>query len=200
MVGTLLQTYAQDNVFTLKSPSVSIDSLTNIIENRERNLEVVKNRNLADSLNMLVEDYALLSNLWQKEYETVQGIASKFTNIAPLLSESDSVFIGSLPDLQQVPTSLIRHYKIITQIIDVENRINELEQVISKKTEACYQLNVDPMTVIPELISADLESIYSQILQIKDSELPSFSPIQKEYFEKNIIDRYNNFEKYFTNE
>ncbi len=200
MMSIVLHTYAQDSITTLDSPAASIDSIINIIESREHNLVEVKKSNRADSLTVLVEDYALLSNLWQIEYEKVHGIALKFGNIEPLLSESDSVFINVLPDIQQVPISLMEHYKLITQIKEVQNRINEIEQVISKKMDACTQLNVDPVTVIPSLISADLESIYSQILQIKNSGLTSFSTVQQEYFEKNIIDRYNNFEKYFTNE
>lgn len=199
IVSSVFHTFAQD-CNTINPPSTAIDSLINIIENREQNIDAVKKSNLADSLNVLVENYALLSNLWQKEYETVRVLTCKYKNIEPLLSESDSIFLGTLPDVKYVPTSLIEHYKLITQIIDVQKRIDELEQVISKKTEACIQINADPMTVIPGLISLDLESVYLQILQIKDSGLPTFSSSQKEYFEKNIIDRYNNFEKYFTNE
>ena len=30
--------------------------------------------------------------------------------------------------------------------------------------------------------------------------MPTFSNAQKQYFDKNIKDKYNNFEKYFANE
>ncbi len=177
-----------------------IDSIINIIEQKEISIESVKKNQLPDSLSSLIEDYAQLASFWEIEYEKMKKQALDFQKIQVLLSESDSVFISDLPDAGIVPLSLKNHYDLISQISNIQTKINDIEKTIDEKTDICKQINVDPMTIVPNFISSDLESLYSRIVHIKETGLTTFSNQQKKYFEDNIICKYNNFEKYFTNE
>jgi len=177
-----------------------IDSIINVIEQKEINIESVKKNQLPDSLSSLIEDYAQLASFWEIEYENIYKQALDLQKIQVLLSESDSVFISDLPDVGIVPLSLKNHYDLISQISNIQTEINDIEKTIDEKTDICKQINVDPMTIVPNFISSDLESLYSKIVQIKETGLTTFSNQQKKYFENNIIGKYNNFEKYFTNE
>lgn len=195
------QTHVIPSLYEVPSTSERMDSLLSVINDREKELEQIrKDKARADSLDVLVDDYALLVNLWQKEYQQEKQSSDKYTSLVCLLSESDSVFNMELPDISIVPASLKHHYNLIKQVISIQNEIERVKNEIEEKSKACISLNQDPMAVIPKLISGDLDAIYEQIAEVKESGLPSFSDVQKQYFDNNIRGEYNNFEKYFTNE
>lgn len=195
------QTHVIPSLYEVPSTSERMDSLLSVINDREKELEQIKkDKARADSLDVLVDDYVLLVNLWQKEYQHEKKSSDKYTSLVCLLSESDSVFNMELPDISVVPASLKNHYNLIKQVISIHNDIVRINYEIDEKSKACIALDQDPMAIIPKLISADLDAIYEQIAEVKETGLPSFSDAQKQYFDDNIRGEYNNFEKYFTNE
>ncbi|MFG6386517.1 MAG: hypothetical protein K1V80_08615 [Muribaculaceae bacterium] len=195
------QTHVISSLYEVPATSERMDSLLSAINDREKELEQIKKDKVrADSLDALVDDYALLVNLWQNEYHHVKNTSDKYNSLVCLLSESDSVFNMELPDISIVPASLRNHYNLIKQVISIRNDIERVKNEIDEKSKACIALNQDPMAVIPQLISDDLDAIYDQIAEVKETGLPSFSNVQKKYFDDNIRGEYNNFEKYFTNE
>lgn len=195
------QTTIIPSLYEVPSPSERIDSLLSVINDREKGLEQIKkDKARADSLDVLLDDYVLLVLLWQEEYKHVKKTSDIYSSLECLLSESDSVFNMKLPNIAIVPTSLMNHYNLIKQVISIQNDIKRVEREIDEKSKACMALNQDPLAVIPQLISADLDTIYEQIAEIKETGLPTFSVAQKKYFDNNIRGKYNNFEKYFENE
>lgn len=195
------QTQMIPSLYEVPSTSERMDSLLSVINDREKELEQInKDKVRADSLDALVDDYVLLVNLWQKEYLSVKNTSDKYNSLECLLSESDSVFSMELPNISIVPTSLRYHYNLISQVVSIQRDIMRIENEIDEKTKACIALDQDPMAVIPKLISADLDAIYEQIAEVKETGLTTFSVAQKKYFDDNIRGRYNNFEKYFANE
>lgn len=181
--------------------AASIDSINSVINLREASLESIrKDKDRADTLNNLVDDYALLAQIWEDKYNDLASSTESYKPIIILFSESDTVFTADLPDVSLVPTSLMNHYNSLSQISSIQKDIQKIEKKIEDKTKACQELNQDPLNVIPQLISDDLESLYLAISKIKDSGLTTFSDEQKRYFDVNIKNKYNSFEKYFTNE
>lgn len=195
------QTHALPCLHEVPPTSEQMDSVLSEIDVREQQLEhIKKDKARADSLDILVDDYVLLVSLWQEEYKQVKKISDIYTSLECLLSENDSVFNIELPDISIVPASLKNHYNLIKQVISIQTAIEKVKKEIDEKSKACIALNQDPTSVIPQLISADLDAIYEQIAKVKETGLPSFSDAQKKYFDDNIRGEYNNFEIYFTNE
>lgn len=179
----------------------SIDSINSVIEQREASLDLLKKEKAkVDTLKNLVEDYALLAQIWEDKYNALSSSTQSYMPLLVLFSESDSVFTSDLPDVSIVPASLIPHYNSISQISSIQNDIQAIEKKIEDKAKACQELNQDPLWIIPQLILDDLDSLYLQILGIQESGLTTFSNEQKRYFDVNIKDKYNSFGKYFTNE
>ncbi|KGN98362.1 hypothetical protein HQ36_02820 [Porphyromonas gingivicanis] len=195
------QTHIIPSLYEVPSPSERIDSLLSVINNRKKELEhIKKNKVRADSLAILVDDYVLLVGMWQDEYKQVKKMADKYRALECLLSESDSVFNIELPNIAIVPPSLRNHYNLISQVVSIQKEIERVEQEIADKTKACIAISQEPMAVIPKLISSDVDAIYTKIAKLKETGLPTFSAVQRKYFDDNIRGRYNNFERYFTNE
>lgn len=187
------------NVVTLSNES--IDSINSIINQREASLDLIKkDKDRIDTLNNLVEDYALLAKIWEDKYHDLASSTQSYQPLLVLFSESDSVFTSNLPDVSLVPAPLMTHYNSLLQVCSVQNDIQTIEKKIDNKTKACQELNQDPLQIIPQLISDDLDSLYLAISKIKESGLTTFSNEQKRYFDVNIKNKYNSFEKYFTNE
>lgn len=182
-------------------PVDSIDSIISHINQREASLELLKkDKERVDTLNQLVEDYAILAQLWEDRYNNVVSSYDKYKSIIILLSESDSVFSSELPDISLVPSSLKNHYLSLSRVMNIQNDIDAIENKIEEKTKACIELNQDPLVMIPQLISDDLDALYLAISEIKESGLSTFSKEQQDYFDERIKNKYNSFEKYFTNE
>ena len=205
ILSTIIVGFSQPHIipslYEVPSTSERMDSLLSVINDRENELEQIKkDKARADSLDVLVGDYALLVNLWQNEYQQVKKTSDNYNSLACLLSESDSIFNMELPDVSIVPASLKNHFNLIKQVISIQSDIEKVKNEIDEKSKACIALNQDPIAVIPQLISADIDAIYEQIAAVKETGLPSFSDVQKKYFDDNIRGEYNNFEKYFTNE
>lgn len=179
----------------------SIDSINSVINQREASLDFIKkDKDRVDTLNNLVEDYALLAQVWEDKYHDLASSAQSYMPLLVLFSEADSVFTSNLPDVSLVPSSLMNHYNSLIQICSIQKDINAIEKKIEDKTKACQELNQDPLQVIPQLISEDLDSLYLSISKIIESGLTTLSNEQKQYFDVNIKNKYNSFEKYFTNE
>ncbi len=205
VLSSISEAFSQEQIISslhaIQPPSEQMDSLLSVINNREKELEEIKkDKDKVDSLDVLVNDYVLLVAMWQDEYRQVKNTLDKYSPLECLLLESDSVFSTELPNIAVVPTSLMNHYNMISQVISIQKEIERVEQEIADKTKACIALNQDPMIIIPKLISFDLDAIYTMIAKVKETGLPTFSTVQKKYFDDNIRGRYNNFEKYFTNE
>ena len=184
-----------------KSRKEAIDSINSTIYEREASLDLLKkDKDRVDTLNNLVEDYALLAQLWEDKYNDLSSSTQSIKSLLVLLSESDSIFTSDLPDVSIVPSSLMPHYNYLSQIILIQKDIQAIEKKIEDKTKSCQELNQDPLMIIPQLILEDLDSLYLEISKIKESGLPTFSDEQKRYFDINIKNKYNSFEKYFTNE
>ena len=194
--------YGQEStLYAVGLSDESIDSINSVINQREASLELIKrDKDRIDTLNNLVEDYAFLAQIWEEKYSDLASSTESYKPIIILFSESDTVFTANLPDVSLVPTSLMNHYNSLSQICSIQKDIQKIEKKIEDKTKACQELNQDPLNVIPQLISDDLESLYLAISKIKDSGLTTFSNEQKRYFDVNIKNKYNSFEKYFTNE
>lgn len=201
ILSCLCASHAQGLSFDDNVKMAQIDSVMSVIDRREVALnDVKKDKAKVDSLNALAEDYAVLANLWEDRYKDEANVADKYRALFILLSEDDTVFSCGLPDVKLIPVALRGHYDLIKEVISVQKEIGRIEQKIDEKTQACLSLNQDPKTVIPDLISDDIEAVYNKISRIKESGMPTFSNAQKQYFDKNIKDKYNNFEKYFANE
>ncbi len=189
------------SLYKVKSPSERMDSLLSVINIRETELEQIKkDKARADSLDVLVDDYVLLVGMWQDEYKNIKETFDFYNSLEYLITESDSVFNIELPNISYVPSSLKNHYDLIKNVISIQNDIQRVEREIEEKTRSCIHIKQDLMVIIPKLISEDLDAIYERIAEIKQTGLPTFSVVQKKYFDKNIRDKYNNFEKYFANE
>ena len=68
------QTQMIPSLYEVPSTSERMDSLLSVINDREKELEQInKDKERADSLDALVDDYVLLVNLWQKEYLSVKN-------------------------------------------------------------------------------------------------------------------------------
>ncbi len=192
----------QENILhAITLSNESIDSINSIINQRETSLDLIKkDKDKVDTLNILVEDYALLAQIWEDKYHYLASSTQSYMPLLILFSESDSVFTSNLPDVSLIPASLMTHYNSLLQICSIQKDIQAIEKKIEDKTKACQELNQDPLQVIPQLISDDLDTIYLAISKIKESGLTTFSKDQKRYFEVNIKNKYNSFKKYFTNE
>ena len=67
------QTHVISSLYEVPATSERMDSLLSAINDREKELEQIKKDKVrADSLDALVDDYALLVNLWQNEYHHVK--------------------------------------------------------------------------------------------------------------------------------
>lgn len=194
--------YGQENLTYLNESTVEqVDSLVCMINQRESSLELLKkDKERVDTLSCLVEDYALLAQIWENKYNGAISSTKSYESLLFLISESDSVFASELPDISLVPCSLRGHYNSLLRVMTVQKDIDAIENKIEEKTKACIELNQDPLVVIPQLISDDLEALYLAISEIKESGLSTFSKEQQKYFDERIKNKYNSFEKYFTNE
>lgn len=182
--------------------TAQIDSLLNTISVRELNLGQTKgDKKRADTLELLVDDYALLADLWQNECQNAQASMAlksrELDALEVLITDSDTVFNTALPAFSTVPVSLRNHYRLIEKVILVQKSIETLEKSIEEKNNACLAIDQNPAEVIPGLISEDIDAIYNQITEIMQTSLATFSEKQREYFDTNIKARYNNFKKYF---
>lgn len=194
--------YGQENLTYLNESTVEqVDSLVCMINQRESSLELLKkDKERVDTLSCLVEDYALLAQIWENKYNGAISSTTSYEPLLVLISESDSVFASELSDISLVPCSLRGHYNSLLRVMTVQKDIDAIENKIEEKTKACIELNQDPLVVIPQLISDDLEALYLAISEIKESGLSTFSKEQQKYFDERIKNKYNSFEKYFTNE
>lgn len=191
----------ESNVNFNKSSVEQMDSIIFLINQRKSSLILLKkDKERVDTLNCLVEGYALLAQIWENKYNEATSLTKSYKPFTVLLSESDSVFSSELPDISVVPTSLRNHYNSLSRIISVKKDIQVIENKIEEKTKACVELNQDPLVVIPKLISEDIEDLYLEISEIKETGLTTLSNEQLKYFDVNIKNKYNSFEKYFTNE
>lgn len=194
--------FGQENTrYDITFSDEAIDSIYSIINQRESSLDLLKkDKDRIETLNNMVEDYALLAQIWEDKYKDLSSSTQSFMPLLVLFSESDSIFTSDLPDVEIVPASLIPHYNSLSQIKLIQKDIQAIEKKIEDKTRACQELDQDPLMVIPQLISDDLDSLYLSISKIKESGLTTLSNEQKRYFDINIKNKYNSFEKYFTNE
>lgn len=179
-----------------------IDSLLNEIELKESSLtSKMKDKTRIEILDSLVEDYSLLADMWERLYEQEKKkVAGNCKRFRTLLTDDSSAFAEELPDSALVPTSLRGHYSLICSVVSLEVELTSLENEIKKKREASIELGQDPSETISRLFNDTLDGLYSKITKINDAGFPTFSEKQKKYFGEKIIQRYNEFNKYFTNE
>lgn len=202
LFSALLFTVAFSVVFSQEqaetTPKALIDSLSTEIGKREDALkQIKKDKPRAEALDSLANDYAILSQMWEDQYILERETADKYRAIEVLLTDDDSVFNSALPDASIVPAALMDHYMTVSQVVQIQNELDRIDQTIAEMTEHCVALERDPMEEIPRLILNDLDPVRSQIISIKEAGCPTFSDAQKRYFDEKIRGRFNGYAKYF---
>ena len=185
--------------------SVQIQIIKDRITARDSIIGQLKSKFKTDSLQLQVEDYSHLVTLIENETKNVQDEnASLKTDIQmykQLLSDDLSVFekdvISSVKNTG-IPVCLQSHFEKISTIVRLKEKIEKTESMAKKLSEQLKDFEKDKVnTLIGEKIETEVSEIDALITEIKQLDLSSLSDIQKKFFLKELIDRYNNFSKYY---
>lgn len=184
---------------------VQIQIIKDRITARDSILGQLKSKSKADSLQLQVEDYSQLVSLIENEAKNVQNenatLKTDIQMYEQLLSDDLSVFekdVISSVKKTGIPVCLQSHFEIISTIVRLKEKIEKTESMAKKLSEQLKDFEKDKVnTLIVEKIETEVAEIDALITEIKQLDLSSLSDIQKKFFQKELIDRYNNFSKYY---
>lgn len=179
--------------------AIGLREIRERIAHRDSIMGECKKSVLIDSLVSQVRDYSLLAEGLQKEndsYAEENEIFRKQLHHFMILTSNDTiVFCQNIKEIDNIPDCLKEHADLICRITELrtmiglsENKAHALEQQLGNSSVA--------YAAIFEKIEPELKKILDLINRIKGMTLSSLSEKQRAYLLR-LVERYNNFEKYF---
>lgn len=188
-----------------QSIDVAILQLKERIAARDTIIGQVRQKFKADTLQLQVNDYKQLISLIEVEAKDVQSQSDalmeelkiyKFltTDDAPIFSKE---IIEAIKN-RGIPLCLVKHFELISQIVELRTEIEDVEATTQKLSEQLKDFDeAKANSLIGEKIEKNVSLIDSMITNIKKMDMSTLSETQKNYFFQKLISRYNNFSKYY---
>lgn len=192
---------------TVKSQNkdVKIRHLKDRIAARDTIMAQVKQKYKADTLQMQINDYKQLVHLIEidvKEAQSQSDALMEELKIYKLLTTDDApIFSLNIIDAikkRGVPLCLVTHFNLISQIVELRTKIENVEATTKKLSEQLKGFDESKAnSLIGEKIEQEVSAIDSMITNIKKLDMSTLSENQRNYFFQELINRYNNFSKYY---
>lgn len=188
-----------------QNEDVKIQQLKERIAARDTIIGQVKQKFKADTLQLQVNDYKQLVSLIEVEAKKTQSqseILMEELKIFKLLTTDDApIFSKEIIDAikkRGVPVCLITHFNLISQIVELRTKIEDVEATAQKLSEQLKDFDeTKANSLIGEKIEPKVSLIDSMITNIKKLDMSTLSETQRKYFFQKLIGRYNNFSKYY---
>jgi len=188
-----------------QNKDVKIRHLKDRIAARDTIMAQVKQKYKADTLQMQVNDYKQLVHLIEidvKEAQSQSDALMEELKIYKLLTTDDApIFSLNIIDAikkRGVPLCLVTHFNLISQIVELRTKIENVEATTKKLSEQLKGFDESKAnSLIGEKIEQEVSAIDSMITNIKKLDMSTLSENQRNYFFQELINRYNNFSKYY---
>lgn len=188
-----------------QNEDVKIWQLKERIAARDAIIGQVKQKFKSDTLQLQINDYKQLVSMIEidvKEAQSQSNVLIEELKIYKLLTTDDapvfSVKIIESIKKRGIPMCLVTHFNLISQIVELRTKIEEVETTAQKLSEQLKEFDeAKANSLIGEKIEQEVSMIDSMITNIKNLDMSTLSETQKKYFFQELIGRYNNFSKYY---
>ena len=189
------------------------DLIANQIEERKNLISACKkDKEVVSLLNDQVNDFYQLTQILYSENDSLMEYSSSLCKenaklldiVNPIkfaMIQDSTVFNMDLPKKELVPSSLVLHYEMIANVINVTKLLKNVDYKIKETVSHGIKMGLNESQInrnIQEAINNDLDNIYIALKDLKEFEKPTFSQQQIEYITK-LNNQYNSINsKYFA--